>query len=296
LSNTGSNQYMMMLSEIYPFNLFEPQYSGRTIFSPHWHDKCLEMIYFCEGRAELHIGGEAYIAAPGDLFLIEEGVIHSCYLIDDMPRYYTILLDRYKIIASDLNSVEYGGQLVGSFSLPVLLQPEHPHYEEFVPFIADIIEEFTRKQLGFEAAVKAYLHILLTKFIRYYGASVNDNIRQTELYRNKIERLKNVISFLEDSYREKISIQDAAGIARMSPYHFCRVFKDAVGRTFNQYIQLYRIGKAEELLLKTDLPITLIAEQTGFVTAQNLGILFKRHRNCTPMQYRKNGGEGNKKS
>lgn len=278
---------MMMLSEIFPFNLFQPEYSGTTIFPPHWHDKCLEIIYFCGGRAELHIGGVAYNAAPGDLFLIGEGVIHSCYLIDETPNYYTILLDRYKIIASDLNSVEYGPQLTGNFSLPVMLQAEHAHYEEFVQLIAEIIEEFVAKQVGFEAVVKSCLQILLTKFIRYYGDSGNEATRQSGIYRNKMERLKDVISFIESNYQEKISIRHAASIAKMSHYHFCRVFKDAVGRTFHEYLQLYRIGKVEELLLQTDLPVTRIAEQTGFVTAQNLGVLFKRHRGCTPMQYRK---------
>lgn len=283
----GLNQYMMMLSDIYPFNLFVPESSNTTIFPPHWHEQCLEIILFLEGTAELHIGGLSYTAVPGDLFLIGEGLIHSGYIVDEMPHYYTILLDRHRMVASDLSSVEYSTLLTGRLSLPALLQPDHAHYEVLTRIVTSVIDEFTHREQGYEHAVKSHLHILLTKLARLYGSSSDDNARKQQAYRHKMERLKDVISFVERNYQEKMTVGQAAAIAKMSPYHFCRVFKDAVGRTFNDYVQLYRIGKAEELIRETDLPITRIAEQAGFGTIHYLDELFKRHRGCTPMQFRK---------
>lgn len=58
----------MMLSDIYLFNIFLPDHSSKTLFQPHWHEECLEIIYFVEGTAEFHIRGVSYTAAPGDLF------------------------------------------------------------------------------------------------------------------------------------------------------------------------------------------------------------------------------------
>ena len=102
-----------------------------------------------------------------------------------------------------------------------------------------------------------------------------------------MERLKEAITHIEANYAEKITLGEIAKIAGMSSYYFCRVFKHAVGRTFTEYMHLYRIGKAEELLRDTDLSITQIAEQTGFGTIHYLDELFKRYRGLTPMQFRK---------
>lgn len=282
-----SNQYMMMLSDIYPFNMFVPESMGKTLFPPHWHDECIEIILFVEGNAELHIGGQSYIASTGDLFLIGEGLIHSGYIIDEMPRYYTILLDRHRLVGSDLNSVEYGALLTGKLNLPTRLQSDHAHYDKVTRIVNTVIEEFIQRGLGFEAAVKSNLHILLIQFARLFRSSTDDNAIKQEAYRRKVERLKDVISFVENNYQEKITVSQAAEIANISPYHFCRVFKDAVGRTFNEYVQLYRIGRAEKLIKETDLPITRVAELAGFGTIHYLDELFKRHRGCTPLQFRK---------
>lgn len=191
------------------------------------------------------------------------------------------------MIGSDLHSIEYGTFLTRRLNLPPLLQTDHDLYETLKQTITHIIEEFTHRNEGYEPAVKSHLHILLIHISRYYGSSSDDSVHKQEIYRRKVERLKAVISFVEDNYQDKMTLSQAAQIANLSPYHFCRVFKDAVGHTFNEYVQLYRIGKAEELIRETDLPITRIAELAGFGSIHYLDELFKRHRGCTPMQYRK---------
>lgn len=287
LTTEGSNQYMMMLNDIYPFNLFVPESSSMTLFHPHWHDRCLEIIFFFEGTAELHIGGVSYTAVAGDLFLLGEGLIHSGYVIDKMPRYYTILLDRYQMRDSDLSSALHSALLTGKLELPTLLQPGHTRYDVLTSIVKSVIEEFVSREQGYEPTVKAHLQILLMQLARFYGSDFNEIDRKQVANRRKVERLKDVISFVEGNYQEKLTVGQAASIAKMSPYHFCRVFKDGVGRTFNEYVQLYRVGKAEELIRETDLSITRIAELTGFGTIHYLDELFKRHRGCTPMQFRK---------
>jgi len=286
-ANPGNNQYLMMLSDVYPFNLFQPQGAGTTIFPPHWHEQCLEIITVYDGEVELHIGGTSYIGKPGDIFVIGEGVIHSGYLIKELPNYYTILLDRHRLASSDLNHVAFGSLLTGPMALPQLVQPHDEHYGVWSSIIGSIVEEFTGKQPGYELAIKSHLLLLLTQLARRYGEAAPGRGRKDEAGARNMERLKQVISFIEAHYDEKITIGQAAGIAGMSPYHFCRVFKHAVGRTFMEYVHLFRVGKAEELIRDTDWPITLIAEKSGFGTIHYLDELFKRYRGCTPMQFRK---------
>ncbi|WP_162309260.1 AraC family transcriptional regulator [Cohnella abietis] len=278
---------MSMLDDTYPFNLFEPECDGVTIFSPHWHNDCLELIFITEGQIELHIGGKSLFGTKGDLFLIGEGVIHSGYVVDKPPMYYTILLDRSRLASSDFMNVASRSLLTGKMMLPVLIKPGDTIYDASTAVIRSIIHEFTRKKEGYEVAIKSYLHVLLLELSREYGVtSTGSNSRDLSALQ-RAERLKEVISHIESHYAERLLVSDAAKIACMSPYHFCRVFKHTVGRTFTEYIHLYRISKAEALIRDSNLSITLIAEQTGFGTIQYLDELFKRYRGCTPVQFRK---------
>ena len=57
-------------------------------------------------------------------------------------------------------------------------------------------------------------------------------------------RLKRVVAHIEDNLAEDLSLEDLAGIAAMSPYHFARAFKAATGASPLQYVIGARIDRA----------------------------------------------------
>jgi YesN/AraC family two-component response regulator len=56
--------------------------------------------------------------------------------------------------------------------------------------------------------------------------------------------------------REKLTVEQAAKLVSLNPYHFCKTFKKLTGRTFIEYVNVYRVKEAERLLLETDLNVT----------------------------------------
>ncbi|WP_376774491.1 helix-turn-helix domain-containing protein [Paenibacillus eucommiae] len=74
----------------------------------------------------------------------------------------------------------------------------------------------------------------------------------------------------------------------MSIHHFCRTFKKTAGRTFTEYLNSYRINEAADLIVQTDFPITLIAEQVGIGSINYFDELFKKFKGQSPTQFRKN--------
>jgi AraC family transcriptional activator of pobA len=177
--------------------------------------------------------------------------------------------------------------LTGKLELPILLRPEDESYTACTEIIDAIVKEYQYKKQGYEVSIKSQLHVLLLELARTYGEPSAVSGPKRESAQRTMERLKDTISYIETHYAEKLSMKDAARIARMSPYHFSRVFKQSVGNTFTEYIHLYRINKAETLLRGSNMSITRIAEQTGFGTIQYLDQLFKRYRGCTPNQLRR---------
>jgi AraC family transcriptional regulator len=86
---------------------------------------------------------------------------------------------------------------------------------------------------------------------------------------------------------EDISLDELAAEARLSPFHFARMFKQSVGVPPRVHLTRLRLEKACELLETTDLPVTEIANEVGYATNQVLARLFVKHRRMTPSDYRR---------
>ena len=95
------------------------------------------------------------------------------------------------------------------------------------------------------------------------------------------------LELLRARLSEDISLNELAAEARLSPYHFARMFKQSVGVTARVYLPQLRMEKACELLEKTDLPITAIAQEVGYSSNQVLARIFTKYQRMTPTDYRR---------
>lgn len=78
-------------------------------------------------------------------------------------------------------------------------------------------------------------------------------------------------------------------MVHISPGYLSRIFKKETGLSLSDYIIQKRISVAKQLLVKTNLPITTIAERIGLSYASYFKKLFKEKVNMTPQEYRQNG-------
>lgn len=100
-------------------------------------------------------------------------------------------------------------------------------------------------------------------------------------------RMKNVIDYALVNFHKPFSLEMAAEKANMSKNAFCRYFKKRTGKTFFQFLIEIRIEHASRLLFKdSDLPITEVSEQCGFLNIANFNRKFKELKGATPTQYR----------
>jgi len=86
---------------------------------------------------------------------------------------------------------------------------------------------------------------------------------------------------------EDISLDELAAEARLSPFHFARMFKHSTGVPPRVYLTRLRVEKACELLETTDLPITEIALEVGYSSSQVLARVFVKYRRFSPTAYRR---------
>ena len=78
------------------------------------------------------------------------------------------------------------------------------------------------------------------------------------------------LELLLERLSEDITLDELAAEARLSPFHFARMFKQSVGVPPRVCLTRLRVERASELLEQTDLTVTEIAQEVGYSSNQVL--------------------------
>ncbi|MFB7468595.1 GlxA family transcriptional regulator [Streptomyces sp. NPDC056224] len=101
------------------------------------------------------------------------------------------------------------------------------------------------------------------------------------------EPIRLVQTWIQENLHRALPVSELARRANMSPRHFARVFRHAVGMTPGQYIRRLRITRARQLLEATDLLVGQIAIRCGFTAVETFLRAFFAVVGLTPVQYRR---------
>ncbi|RED54392.1 AraC family transcriptional regulator [Aestuariispira insulae] len=99
-------------------------------------------------------------------------------------------------------------------------------------------------------------------------------------------RIKRVMDYIEDHLADPLSLDELAGVAAMSRYHFAKTFKDHTNMPPHRYVAERRIERAKRLLAGSNLPASEIAFQVGYGSQSNFSATFRRLTGVTPIGYR----------
>ena len=103
-------------------------------------------------------------------------------------------------------------------------------------------------------------------------------------------RLRRVTDFIDAHLGEDLTIAVLANEACLSPFHFARSFKAAVGTAPHRYVTDRRIAYARTLIADGRIPLAAIADICGFSSQAHLTRWFKRIVGTTPSEYRTSCG------
>ena len=102
-----------------------------------------------------------------------------------------------------------------------------------------------------------------------------------------IKRIDSIVDFINNNFTRHITMKDILEHSYFSKNHLERLFKEEMNMTISEYIFEKRLTLAKELLLTTNLPISVIAEQVGLSEYRSLYHMFLKSMNITPNEYRK---------
>ena len=132
---------------------------------------------------------------------------------------------------------------------------------------------------------RSYFIEIMLLLERSYGLIGQNN---SEECANKIlnPHLKKAVIYIENNYREAITLEDIAKAASLSRTSLTQLFKNELEMTPIEYVWHHRIIVAKKLLDFTNLPIKDIASRCGFKTVQHFSRRFEESFGCNPTTFR----------
>jgi transcriptional regulator GlxA family with amidase domain len=100
------------------------------------------------------------------------------------------------------------------------------------------------------------------------------------------QRLMRARALMDESYAMPLDLEQLAGAASFSRYHFLRLFRSTFDQTPHQYLVQRRIERAKALLAVGDLSITEVCLAVGFQSLGSFSALFHRCAGYPPKQHR----------
>ena len=257
-------------------------------FAKHIH-KSIEIYLIDSGQCSMNINNTKCTFQKNDFIIIFQNTVHSLYM--ESPNtcsFRHIHFDPAPFSQWILNQNEhYNLNLISALTMPC----EHYYHlsanKKISSLVTSIIEETEEEGILSIALsnihlVELMLHIIkLThpdlSLITDIGAQTPEHIRYVSY----------ALSYIHENFSKKILIPEIAAHLNISARYLSKIFFQHMNLTILNYINLYRINHAIDLMLHTDLTLTNISAIIGLKDSQHFSKLFKNAIGIPPNQYRK---------
>ena len=270
---------------MFAFNIYPCTIPDDFSFVPiHWHNS-MEIIYVKQGKGNVRVDFEIFTAETGDIFSVLPGHLHGLQNIPNARMEYENIIFDMNFLGSDkvdLCSQKYLLPILnGKISFPARIGKGDSLYPSVSACLDACDHLCSTRPAGYELGVKGYITVLLSSLLQ-------TTLKQTEKPADEknIQRLKTVLSCVENDYNKKLTVRYMADKCGYSASHFMRWFKEMTGFGFAGYLIEYRLGKSALALRNTDDTILTISETHGFDNLSNFNRLFKKRFGMTPSQFR----------
>lgn len=246
----------------------------------HWHEE-MEILFPLNGDADVTIDGRIHHLRHRQLLVIESGQVHSTDTYSGQLMFLCIHISRRLLLHYIPDAELYRFHCI----------PDEITDRQFEAYlhICQMAEQLTRLYVRDAPASllesEGIILQILAHLIRCFSVSSAPGISSADALSR--QRLKDIITFVNEHFQNPISLQDGASLLGFNKEYFCRFFKKHMGLSFLQYVNEVRISHIYQELQNTNAPITEIMEANGFTNQKLFNKTFKKIYGCTPSAVRK---------
>ncbi|MDY3250122.1 MAG: AraC family transcriptional regulator [Candidatus Choladocola sp.] len=280
----------------FPVNISPETLSAyeRGAFIWHWHPE-VELTLVLDGQISYQVNDRICQLAAGDGLFCNSNALHTGHMIDGSDCHYLSVTFHPRIIYG------FEGSILQRNYVSPLLKNDRLDSIVFRPDITwhcQVMECMNRIRTLFLSGHSTAYEMLIQQqlssiWLLIYQNTQNELIpvRKNSAHSQDTDRIRRILTFIQEHYMDKITLDDIAGQINICKSECCRFFKKYMQESLFDYLLYYRIEKSLPLLTENRLSITEIAEQTGFSNSGYFSRVFREQMNCTPSQYRKRSSE-----
>lgn len=245
----------------------------------------LELAYVLSGEGKYRINDKIYPVKEGDLILINPGVKHQALLCPEAETPATEFFVGF-------TNIRISGCQENHMPLPggeCIIHTGGELSQRLLKLCTSMEAENAVRRQGRYFMLKSYLIQMLLLVIREQCEPMERPRGYAFESASKKYVAEQVVSYIEDHYSEKISLDQIAENMYLSPFYISRIFKGETGNTPIRHLINLRLEKAKELLESGyQGSIQEVAALVGYDDAYHFSKLFKKRYGISPSQTRKN--------
>ena len=278
LKQHGNEQFPFLVS----YQTLSEYESGSFMW--HWHPE-IEITYVQKGTMCYKVNHMVYHLKEGDIVFNNSGALHSGTMENQKDcAYIPVTFDSrliYGFFQSTVNS-KYVDPVIQDSMLPAIcIDQSEPWHKPFREYLLRIIDLDEKKPDFYELDITICLQSmwrLLLEHITYEPQASRENSLE-------YDRIKKILSYIEENYQNKITLNDIAGHIHLCESECTRLFKRHMNTTLFAFLQEYRIERSLEFL-QDDQPVSAVADKAGFSDPNYYSKVFAKIKGCSPREYR----------
>ncbi len=234
------------------------------------------IIHFViSGAGFYSVDGVTYSLQPGQMFLIYPGV--PTVYCSDSNNPWTYMWIGFKGLRTDAILKQCG------FTKNRLVLPA-PDHNLLMDCFDELFDHIVQDYAG-----SLYREAILMKMMALLVQTRQDHLRNEdtqENYLGKNPHLDAAIDYINTHYMKDINVSDIADYVGISHGYLNRIFNERVNMSIQNYLLEFRMYKAANLLVGTNLSVKEIADRVGYTDQLVFSKAFKRKFEISPKNYR----------
>lgn len=250
----------------------------------HYHQE-IELVHVLKGTETMRIGSQLSTFSQGDIYIIPSNTVHSrlAFSPDAAIRSVVFAPAAVALAPEHFFQKEFVTPLSeGRLKMPNLLKPGHPAYETVLAQM-NLMGEYRIYKENFKLGRFSCLMNICTALMPHCQVISGEK----PIPDPGNEAVKLCMRYIHNHYFQKLTLELLGEKCHLHPNYLCAVFKAYTGQTVFEYLNRYRIEIAGELLRKEALPVSKVAELTGFHSESLFYQKFKEVTGMTPKAYAK---------
>ncbi len=276
-----SNAFYETIKEIGPSGITLSYHTVPGGYHPlHWHEE-LELLYPLNGETDINIEGKKYKLPRKNLIAIDAYEVHSSFSHHTPGMFLCIHISK-KQMQQYMPEIE----LYHIHCIPEeISDADFPHYRRICQLLEDLTRIYIEDAVAFQLEANGIILQALAHLIRHFATNTAPLLTASDALAQK--RLRQIITYVQENFREPLTLSDVSEQLGLGKEYFCRFFKKNMGLSFFNYLNEVRLTHVYQDLINTDEPIADIMAKNGFANQKLFNRSFKEMYGCTPSAVRK---------